>query len=75
MSKLLAIVTASMFAFATTGVMAQGTGTAPKASELKVDCKDPKNKDHATCKAAEKSPSKSEMKSDKKDDMKKQNSN
>jgi hypothetical protein len=79
MSKLSAILTASIFAFATTGALASddgaktGPGTAPRAKDLRVNCNDVKNKDHATCKAAAKSASREELKRDKKDDMKKQN--
>ena len=71
MSKLLSIVTASMFAFATTGVLAQSTTTKPMVSDPKVDCKDVKNKDNAACKTADsKAATKSEMKSETKTEKK-----
>jgi hypothetical protein len=49
MSKLLAAITAVMFAFGTTAVLAADAKDAPK-----VDCKDAKNKDNAACKPAAK---------------------
>ena len=50
MSKMLAAITAVMFAFGTTAVLA---ADAPKDAP-KVDCKDAKNKDNAACKPAAK---------------------
>ncbi len=49
MSKLFAAITAVMFAFGTTAVLAAESKDAPK-----VDCKDAKNKDNAACKPAAK---------------------
>ncbi len=51
MKKLLAVVIAVAFGVASIGVFAAShTGGAPMKDAPKVDCKDPKNKDHKDCK-------------------------
>ena len=51
MSKLLAAIFAATFALGTVSAFA---ADAPKKDAATVDCKDPKNKDNAACKAAPK---------------------